>query len=311
MDNDLGYKQLATEMLHKRGDRLYCFMSYDDCEGIYHPLYYKYLTHEQLLELRNIVEKCEAENIGINLYFCDKDLPDYIVDEDTGQHDVVYTVDFDVAYYHTKVKLAIFRNGLDEVPEIVNTKVVLRESDYVALLVWQIKHRYAGYNDLYYYDSYRFSCIEEEVRNSFGYPGIEPRETPTFTVELTGVKEDAYNLCGEPDILCTIWNSVSTEDHLMEYSVVRMKDRLLLFSYEAVEFDVEGDRNLNLVELYNIDALAVEKALGVDSYKRVADVLKARFSERDGIDRFMSFLNDNNISYQKKESTNYEPIEET
>lgn len=57
-----------------------------------------------------------------------------------------------------------------------------------------------------------------------------------------------------------------------------------------------------IIEVYDVDAVAVQISLGLVDLSDIANSAQAMFSGRDGVNLFTDFLDNNNISYKKKES---------
>ena len=63
---------------------------------------------------------------------------------------------------------------------------------------------------------------------------------------------------------------------------------------------MNDDKWIEYTEVNKIDAIAVEKALEVDSYRGIAKVLKQKFNGREGFYHFIEFLDEHNIAYTKE-----------
>jgi hypothetical protein len=85
--------------------------------------------------------------------------------------------------------------------------------------------------------------------------------------------------------------------------VIHIEGNSITFSYEASEYDVDNDKSCyRIIEVYDIDAVAVQISLGLVDMSDIANSTQAMFSEREGVNLFADFLDNNNISYKKKES---------
>jgi hypothetical protein len=117
-----------------------------------------------------------------------------------------------------------------------------------------------------------------------------------YTVELTSIKEDAFTLCGEPEIGSEIF--YRSDEEAYEHSHLNIEDCNMSFFYEY--WDRKKEITTKTLCLEDIDAVAVEKALGVDSYAGIIDSLTVYFGAADGVARFADFLRSKSIDFVEK-----------
>ena len=114
---------------------------------------------------------------------------------------------------------------------------------------------------------------------------------------------DTHQNDNAPDYLWHIWRSFSISESIAEHSVIHIEGNSLTFFYEASGYDVDNDKSYyRIIEVYDIDAVAVQISLGLVDLSDIANSAQAMFSGREGVNLFADFLDKNNISYRKKES---------
>ena len=194
--------------------------------------------------------------------------------------------------------MAIFYDGIDKAPQVIERKISLSYDEYLELLVWQMNNKRASYNDLYEYKPQSFKMLDEKLRMIFsGGDIVAPIAVPMYTVELTSIKEDAFALCGEPEVSGEIF--YRSDEEACEHSFLNIEDRNMSFFYEY--WDRKTEITTKALYLEDIDAVAVEKALGVDSYAGIIDSLTVYFVAADGVARFADFLRSKSIDFVEKD----------
>ena len=292
----LDYKKMAIELLNNREEGRYYVLNYL-YEGYDEPMpLLKPLTNAQFEDLKRVVAECEEQGgLSIYEYYDDREVPECLtIDGDKNQDGLPDNAELDTVYRKCDLKVALFYDGLSAAPEVIDAAIFPTEEQYVALLKWQMTHRYASFNDLAYYDPELFKVVNEGVRSFFGEAWITAIASPAFTVELTGLKEDALTLCGEPPVEGEL--SFSSEGVLVSHSWMSIRDKKMNFFYEKWD----ADKCLELFELDNLDAIEVEKALGVDSYAGIVEVLKANYASSEGIKQLAALLDEKGVTYTKK-----------
>ena len=140
--------------------------------------------------------------------------------------------------------------------------------------------------------------LDEKLRMIFsGGDIVAPIAVPMYTVELTSIKEDAFALCGEPEVSGEIF--YRSDEEACEHSFLNIEDRNMSFFYEY--WDRKTEITTKALYLEDIDAVAVEKALGVDSYAGIIDSLTVYFGAADGVVRFADFLRSKSIDFVEKD----------
>ena len=287
----VSYKERAIELLRRRDDERYYIMNYL-WEGCDDPMpYIKPLTKEQLEEVKAILAVCKAEEIDICSYFVerDTDAPEFMTVDDPDVYHIPESIELETVYRQCPIKLAIFHKGLSEAPTIIETHIYLTEEELVSLIEWQANNRHGGYNDLASSNYKLFKSLNERIRDGFSQDWISPIATPTFTVELTGLREAAEEICGEPEVGCGVF--YASDGIVMEQSFISIKDRELMFCYQKTDSE---DLYISS-SVSNVDAIAVQEALGVTSYKELIEVVQQRFGDRDGVDNFIKFITEQGI----------------
>lgn len=290
----MNYKQMAIELLNKKDEPRFYIVSFEDGDSDMPHSYYMKITKEQLVEIKGILDECKKEDIALWEYFDGKNVPEYIAAVEPYLCEAPSEIETETAYVDCKIKMAIFYDGLKEAPEVIDSCIFLSEEQYVNLLEWQLDNRHSNYNDLASKNFELFKVVNDKARARFNYGGIPYDNTPTFTIELTSIQEDAYALFGEPSICADIFESYT--DQIAEHSYLSIENRVLSFFYEAMN----DDKWIEYTEVNKIDAIAVEKAFEVDSYRGIAKVLKQKFNGREGFYHFIEFLDEHNIAYTKE-----------
>lgn len=290
----MNHKQMAIELLNKKDEPRFYIVSFEDGDSDMPHSYYMKITKEQLVEIKGILDECKKEDIALWEYFDGKNVPEYIAAVEPYLCEAPSEIETETAYVECKIKMAIFYDGLSDAPEVIDSHIFLSEEEYVNLLEWQLDHRHSSYNDLASKNFELFKVVNDKARARFNYCGIPYDDTPTFTIELTSIQEDAYALFGEPGISGDIFESYA--DNTVEHSYLSIENRVLEFFYEAMN----DDERIEFTLVNKIDAIAVEKALEVDNYRGIINALKQRFNGREGFYRFIEVLDKNNISYTKE-----------
>lgn len=295
-DKRARYNKIAQELLSQKGwPRYFTFGYYSEDLGDEVFDFSIPLTVEQYKRARAIVEECKSKEVPLSEYFCDNDAPEFMLLEREGFFSEPWEINLDEAYYPCSVKMAIFYDGIDQAPQVVERRIVLSHSEYLELLEWQLACRNASYNDLCDAKPQMFKAVDGKLRMAFAADGVTvmPYEVPVFAAELTGIKEDALLLCGEGELQREIY--YRDDEDFVEHTFVDIEDRLMRIFFE--HYDYSGQKVVQAHILEDIDAVAVEQALGVDSYAGIADSLSVYFGSRDGVARFAEFLRSKSIDF--------------
>lgn len=253
----------------------------------------KPLTDAQRAELQAIIDRCKAEDLPLREYFCEQGTPKHLVLDEPHFFEEPTSADLETVHYPCAVKVALFFEGLGEAPEIQTCEIILPEERYAELLEWQLSVRHDSYNDLSFHRPELYREIETQVRYALVCYHAQAQTTPAFALELTGIKDDACQLVGEPAVMCEIFTLF--RQGYSEHTVLDINERVLRFSHERV---AEGKYTAH--HLDGIDAIAVEEALGVKRYADIVAALKERFGGPDGVVSLREFLSQQNIKYSEQ-----------
>lgn len=251
------------------------------------------LDNKQVEEVRAIIATCEAEGLSVGEYFEEHPTPEYLQVEADYVYPSPVAIHLDKVHRLCDIRIAMFNENLRATPDVIDTSVWLPEDTYVELLEWQMTHRTSTFFDLYGDYAQLYDRVYDAIRNLFSMDFVSPYDTPLFAVELTGVKQMAFDLCGEVAMCDEIFYS---DANVPEHTILNIEDRVLGFFYERWE---DGEA-AELVNVYNVDAMAVEELLGVTDYKGIFEVVRERFGDKDGVERFADFLKESNLSFDFK-----------
>lgn len=295
------YRDLASQYVRSKSDpRLYIF-NYD-LDWVDDPMpYYHSLTMEQVEQVRAMLAECEEQNVELYEYFDEREFPEFLMPHQEELYHIPASMELDTPYHTVGVKVAIFYDGIGEQPEVANIKIAISEKEYIELLDWQLNRREASFNDLLHNTELYKSISDNISYTLFGQDHCNPWTVPTYAVELTQIKAEAIELCGEDRACCDIYIDLKNGiNEKSEHIFLDIKDRVLLLYYETFG---EG-LPYTIREVIDVDAIAVERALGVECYKELCKAIKERFGTADGLDRFVEFLSQHNIAHMIKNSEN-------
>jgi hypothetical protein len=108
----------------------------------------------------------------------------------------------------------------------------------------------------------------------------------------------AFDICGEPALDEEIF---APDGGIMEHSHLHIENRVLSFFYEkfvARDYECILDE---YVYIDDVDAIAVQNALGMSNNKGVLYEFIERFGDNDGVRNFKAFLIQNDIEFTIKE----------
>ena len=292
------YITLATEYLKAKNPESYYLVEYMSLIDDFEPFDYKAITDQKRQELEAVIAEVKAEGSDLREYFSEEEIPEYIAlgvsENDPYYGSVPLNIRFDTRYYKLNIKVAAFYKGIDNAPTIHEASIILAEEEYISLLAWQMLNRQGSFNDLLAYNHELFSTINEKLKDGWHDPNFEhiaAMYSPIFAVELTGAKEDAMLALGEPSVHYAIHEKFETDDIVQ--TLLDIEERVLSFRYHRVYTDYSIDS----YAIGEVDAIAIEKAFGVESYRDIALHLAENFGGEDGVKLFQKFLDDNNISY--------------
>ena len=108
---------------------------------------------------------------------------------------------------------------------------------------------------------------------------------------MTGIQDDAKAILGDKPIGRTTWEYL--EKGNIQQCVLTIEENNLIFFYQSSIDGIVYSKRLE-----NIDALAVENMLGVDSYQAIAEWLTQNAKGEEGVDKFQKMLNESSITYE-------------
>ena len=292
-------KQLAFEAICKIDTPAFYKVDYQDEEVDEVYSFLLSFNDEQLVEVRKILSECNANGISLDEYFEECPVPQYLSTNRSGLFPAPVSICLEKSYHRCRVKIALYRDNIEKASEVINTDIMLWEEDFVSLLEWQLLNRESSYNDLYNTRPELFKTINNAVRSCFSNDFVLPNAMPAFAVELTAIKQMAFDICGEPAISEEIY---APNGEISEHSYLHIENRVLSFFYEKI---VETENNCVLEEsvyIDDVDAIAVQDALGMSNYKGILCAIRESFGNRDGVLCFEEFLKENQIDFTIRKS---------
>lgn len=292
------YIALATEYLKAKNPQSYYIVDYMSLVDDIEPFDCKAITDEQRDELKALIAELEADDCDLREHFYDNEIPVFLalgVSESDPYYGSVPTgIHFETRYLKLDVKVAAFYKGIDSAPTVHESGIFLTEEEYISLLAWQMSNRQGSFNDLLAINHELFSTINAKLKDGWSDPNFEhftSLYSPIFAVELTGVKEDAMLALGEPSVHFAIHEKIEGGNFVQ--TLLDIEERVLSFCYHSG--DSEGRIFRYTIE--GVDAIAVEKTFGVESYRDLALHLTKEFGGDDGVKLFQQFLDENSIQY--------------
>lgn len=285
------YKDLAVEYIEQQRKDVYYVATYpsllEDDPTDYGECVL--LNEEQKKEILTAMEVSAKEEICLFEYYQDMGTPDYLLPQNENCHEPS-EVELETPHYRIKVKVATFPQGLDFPPQIIKSSIFLVREEYLSLLIWGLMNREHSYNDLYKYDSELFAVINDKIRWIWNELGDYPTYVPAFAVELVGIKEDAMSILGPLPEGEFIYQRFGPP--LQEATFLHIENRQLSFTYNNSEF------KSHIIE--DVDAIALQNTLGVESYKEIVDYFFEKFGGKDGVKIFKTFLDTNGTAYSER-----------
>ena len=155
---------------------------------------YKLLVH---LSMEQVEEIKQASVIDGEEYDYDEVLDQFaesfLQAEGPGYALTPTHIDLNRTYYLYGVDIAVFRDGINNAPEIIKRRVELNAEEYAWLLRRYIIYPYTSFNEIRCLNNNLFNkicgCIEANIEN-----GVVQLILPTYTAELTQIKQHAAEL---------------------------------------------------------------------------------------------------------------------
>lgn len=233
------------------------------------------LSDEEVAFLQNLLAK-EDENIWAlqdKIPFYDKLI------ENDGYSPI--TIDLDNPSHKMDIT-AVLMPSAEARPVKESVKIEISDEDYTALLAWAMQNRRAPFTRLVQDFPDLFSRLAQTIENRIGYgcPHI---------VFLDEVERDLYAEIGEPDHSAIIYQKQPWE----------MVEVLIHEKKMSVNYQLGSGASLKIF-YDNIDAVAMQKAFGVNTYSELTDKMKEMFGYFDSRDKLAEFLNEHNIKFEWK-----------
>lgn len=199
-----------------------------------------------------------------------------------------------------KFRRAFFLNGFDQKPDIYHFRAFIHDNDYLRLLALKMEDRRMSFNELRVKMPDLFNSISSQAESSYD---IYYSPSAPYAIEMTEVDEDVFNIIGEESAGEEIYNQGSWADtddphSRRRHTHVNIDEKKLSFRMEEVNLGLYGD----IETVSDVDAILVEKAMGVNTYAEIIERMKVDFAGPDGVQSFKSWLNANSIDCKYSES---------
>ena len=208
-------------------------------------------------------------------------------------------VDLETAEKLYTFRRAIFPDGFDQKPDIYYFKAILSDEDYQKLLALKMQDRHMTFHELRKEMPELFESVSRQAENS--YDLFHSLNAP-YAIEMTEAEEDVFKIIGEPstgdEIYNSGWTPAENGEDKCRHTYVNIEEKVLNFFMEDVTWRLEGDREY----IENVDAIQVEKTLGVTSYKEIIERMKKDFDGPDGVQSFKAWLTENSIGFKYSET---------
>lgn len=182
---------LWIDALHKNCVAYYS-VEYTDDDYISYYEILKPLSKEQIEEIKqaSVIDGEECDYDEVLDQFSESHLS---VEGTCGEYLIPMHIDLNTAHYLYDVDIVLFPNGINNTPKILKRNIELNDEEYAWLLRKYVVHSFTSFNEIRTLkpDLFNKMCgfIEENIED-----GIVQIPTPTYAVELTGIKEHAKEL---------------------------------------------------------------------------------------------------------------------
>jgi len=293
------YSKLAREIFEKKNkDNWYEVFGEDcHCEDYIETSIRVRLSDEEVRFLKDLLNNPEEE---FTLEELQEEIPFYdrLTLEEPFFFFVPKSIDFEhpIHYY---AFTAIVMKSEDDAPKKKRCKLPLSDEEYIQLISWRLQNREESFNNLYerhpdisYFLNRRFISILGHLE--LGIDLYDP-----FLVFMDELDKDVFDAVGEPEFGEEVF-SYSNDDKI-GHTVLNIKEKVLEFTLEDIEnmYTLHGKRKY----LMEIDAIAVQKAMGATCYSDLYDKIKTRFGNgMEDFDNFKLFLDECGITYRYNET---------
>ena len=233
------------------------------------------LSDEEVAFLQNLLTK-EDENI----WALQDKIPFY---DKLIENDDYFPITIDFANPLHKMDItAVLMPSADARPVKKSVKIEISDNDYTTLLAWFMQNRRVPFTRLVQDFPDLFSSLSNVIENRIGYgcPHI---------VFLDEVERDLFAEIGEPDHSAIIYQEQPWE--IVEVLIHEKK--------MSVKYQLGSGASLKIF-YDNIDAVAMQKAFGVNTYSELTDKMKEMFGYFESRDKLAEFLNEHNIKFEWK-----------
>ena len=255
--------------------------------------HYVPLSDEQVDFLRNLLQEHDED-----LYELEEEIPFY--EKLTDEHSLINTapksidLDHPVHFYSFH---AVIMETKDSQPKKVRFRLLLSDEEYLYLLKWRLQNRGSSFNSLSKENPALFCRLTSKTTWCLGEPFLGWEIQSPFLVFMDEVDQDVFDEVGEPDFNDQVFEDLAGNRNM--HTVLDIKEKVLTFFLEDVDEYLVGTRKY----IEDVDAVAVQKALGATCYKEVYEKMKEYYGkDLSGFDLFKQFLDDHSIAYKYSEN---------
>ena len=256
--------------------------------------WYVPLTVDQVDLLRKLQQEYDEE-----LWELEEEIPFY--------EQVFYDMSFPVQTAPKSVDLdhsvhfysfcAVMMDTKDSKPEKRPFSLLLSDEEYLYLLKWRLQNRKKSFNLLARNNIQLFCKMNGRAAYLLGYPEVGIDATSPFLIFMDEVDRDVFEEVGEDDFSDQVFEDTHGDRNM--HTVLNIKEKVLAFTLEDVDDYLVGTRKY----IEDVDAISVQKALGVTCYKEMYEKMKELYGkDLAGFDLFKQFLDDHSIEYKHSEN---------
>ena len=255
-----------------------------------------HLTDDELALVDGILETMEKE--GCSLEELQDEIPFYqklCPDMDFG----FFVPDFidknSYSLYYTFS--ALIAKTSDGDVQRRNTRIPIKDEEYITLLKWRLQNRRSSFNGLAESHPQLFCDLTRRFLIRLGYPEAGLDLNDPFLIFMDELDKDVFDEIGEDSLSEQIFEC--EEGEYRGHTCLNIKEKVLCFFMENVTWGLKGKRQT----VDGVDAIAVQKVLGVQDYNGIYNAVKSRFGgSLDGVSQFRQFLDTEGISNTFSES---------
>ena len=290
------YAKLAREIFEKKNKDNWYEVSGEDChcEDSIETSIRVRLSDEEVRFLKDLLNNPEEE---FTLEELQEEIPFYdkLTLDEPFFFFVPKTIDFEhPIHYYTFT--AIIMKTDDDAPKKKRCKLPLSDEEYIHLISWRLQNREESFNNLY--ERHPDICYSLNSRLISRLGNYDFDLTDPFLVFMDEIDKDVFDAVGEADFGEEVFSY--SNDNRIGHTVLNIKEKVLEFTLEDIEnmYTLDGKRKY----LMEIDAIAVQNAMGATCYKDLYDKIKARYgNSMEDFDKFKVFLDESGIVYKYNE----------